>query len=303
MQMFNDSQSGAYTTNQENLFLAFCPAGLILSLIGMGGVLTGMDDAFNLIISLSGFSLAAVPLVVAGLRKMALCTSENFSRFITSVGSRKQIYLGVNAKKYCDAFNYTLYCCIFVLINCLMQVIAGLPLSDQWVITAVCLLWGIFEIVFYSLSLVKVRWKVYAGFSFTILLISFLLQPFFQWLRSFVHTPYELSEYGLISVSTAVLSGVLAIVAFSVYKHYSANCVAVPIYLTEAPAVVEIVTVDGTVFDRAETLFYPDFEKDGVRLTFYNGRKTRYYRYEELSECTIVSEDGKSLSLDDLKNS
>ena len=64
-------------------------------------------------------------------------------------------------------------------------------------------------------------------------------------------------------------------------------------YLTEAPSVAKLVTQDGLVLDRSEVLFYPDFDEDGVTITFYNGKKTKYYRYEELAECTVVGEDGR----------
>lgn len=289
--------TGGYCVKQQEPLLIFCPVAVILSLLTLGGMAVGMDSAFNLIMTLSSFCLAAIPLAFVGLRKMALCTSKNFPRFITSVGSTKQIYLGIHSKRYCDAFNYTFYSCIFVLAHCFLQILDDLPLKDKWVIIVFNSTWRIIIIGFYLVSLLKVRWKVYAGFSFLILAGSLFFKPFFQWLRAFVTTAYELSEYVFLSVAASVLCGVFVLIAFSVYRHYLAKCVAVPIYLTEAPSVVKLVTQDGLVLDRSEVLFYPDFDKTGVTITFYNGKKTKYYRYEELVECTVVGEDGRKLCI------
>ena len=75
-----------------------------------------MNSIAGAIIDLLSLSIGAVPWILIGMCKIELCTSKNFIRFVSSIGSKKRIWIGMNAKRYCDAVNYTVYLCVFVAI-------------------------------------------------------------------------------------------------------------------------------------------------------------------------------------------
>lgn len=127
--------------------------------------------------------------------------------------------------------------------------------------------------------------------------ITGTLKPILGWTIGQVRT---IQMFIFNSVLLAFIFGGCVVLMFGYYYRYLGQCVKTSVYLTRQPDEVKIISEDGTVWDRSEMLFYPDFSKNGVKITFYNGELSVFYRYEELQEC-VVRGNGKSLKFDNEK--
>lgn len=285
--------------SNSNKRLIFCEGiAVLFSIIALLGIVFGMDTKLNTVIGLIGLSFAIIPIVLVGLRRIVLCTSDNFVQPIGSGWEHRCIWLGVDAKKYCDAFNYTVFLCIFSFITSIVQGLRRLPLEESMrVIQVFVILWYVRVIVFFVRSIRKVSWRSYTVTSVVLVGITGTLEPILDWTIGQVRT---IQMFIFNSVLLMILFGGCVACVLGYYYRLLGQCVTMSVYLTERPDEVKIIAEDGTVWDRSERLFYPDFSKNGVKITFYNGEPSVFYRYEELQEC-VVRGNGKSLKFDNEK--
>lgn len=284
-------------SNYSSKRLIFCQSiAVLFSAITIMGAGLGMTAKQNTAVGLLGLSFAVVPVILVGLKRICLCTSDNFVEPIGSGWEKRKIWLGVDAKKYCDAFNCTLFLCIFSLITCIMQCLCSLPLEESKIVVQwFTALWYVWVAAFFVYSVYKVRWKSYVVTSVVLIGITGAIKPIFGWsVRQILTMPMFIFNSVLVAI---VLGGITALL-FGYYGSYLGKCITTSVYLTEQPDEVKLVTKDGSVWDRSKTLFYPDFNSEGVKLTFCDDNPPVFYYYSELQECSIKG-DGKSLGLVD----
>ena len=121
-----------------------------------------------------------------------------------------------------------------------------------------------------------------------------IIKPIVNWTFGQIRT---VQMFIFNSVLLAVIFGIFTGVSLWCYYYRRlGQCITTSVYLTRQPDTVKLVAKNGTTWDRSEILFYPDFNKAGVKLTFYDGKPSVFYEYKELKEC-IVRGNGKVLEL------